>query len=142
MVSTEIRRDTLQGWDVLVIDDEPDSLEVASRLLRYYKATVVTATNGEQAIEAIREHRPRLIISDLSMPVMDGWTLIAQLKLDRTTMDIPVIALTAHSMVRDRARAIEAGFHNYLTKPLTPATFMHDLLSVLTDIPQIQTHLA
>jgi CheY-like chemotaxis protein len=61
--------------------------------------------------------------------------MLGELKLDRTTMDIPVIALTAHAMVGDRERAIMAGFHNYLTKPLTPATFMKDLLVLLTDIP-------
>jgi len=131
-------RNSLQGWDVLVVDDEPDSLEVAAEILAIAQANVFSATNGQQALDLIRIHRPRLIIADLSMPVMDGWMLIAALKLDRTTADIPVIALTAHTMIRDRARAIEAGFHNYLTKPLTPATFMRDLLALLSDVDGFQ----
>jgi CheY-like chemotaxis protein len=69
------------------------------------------------------------------MPVMDGWALVEELKQDRGLSTIPAIALTAHAMIGDRERAINAGFHNYLTKPLTPATFMRDLVRLLTDIP-------
>jgi CheY-like chemotaxis protein len=135
MTSSAIRRDILQNWTVVVVDDEPDSLEVAVRILRHYGADVHTAINGFDGLNRIRSLRPKLVISDLSMPEMDGWGMLGELKLDRATIDIPVIALTAHAMVGDRERAIMAGFHNYLTKPLTPATFMKDLLVLLTDIP-------
>jgi len=135
MTSSAIRRDILQNWTVVVVDDEPDSLEVAVRILRHYGADVHTAVNGSDGLNRIRSLRPKLVISDLSMPEMDGWGMLGELKLDRATIDIPVIALTAHAMVGDRERAIMAGFHNYLTKPLTPATFMKDLLVLLTDIP-------
>lgn len=138
----EIRRDMLKGWVVLVVDDEPDSLDVAARILKHYGATVLTATNGREGLNVIHTHRPRFIISDLSMPELDGWGLLFELKQDRVTMDIPVIALTAHAMAGDRERAIMAGFHNYLTKPLTPATFMRDLLNLLEDIPQLHELLA
>lgn len=133
---SNIRRDILNGWDVLVVDDEPDSLDVASRILRHYGAQVYTATNGQEGLQAVRALRPRFIISDLSMPVMDGWGFLEALKRNRDTLEIPVIALTAHAMVGDRERAIVAGFHNYLTKPLTPANFMTDLLRLLDDIPE------
>ncbi len=137
-----IARDILQDWDVLVVDDDPFSLQVATTLLKHYGANVLTATNGQEALDLAIDERPRFIISDLSMPVMDGWELIEQLKLDRSTADIPVIALTAHAMVGDRSRAIGAGFHNYLTKPLTPATFMSDLLNLLMDIPDLAEYLS
>ena len=133
---TTIPRNVLDGWDVLVVDDEPDSLEVASRLLRHYGAQVRTATNGEEALNTVREKRPTVVISDLSMPVLDGWGLIFALKQNRSTIDLPVIALTAHAMVGDRDRAISAGFHNYLIKPLTPSTFIKDLLRLLVEIPE------
>lgn len=133
----EIRRDLLKGWNILVVEDEPDSLEVAERILRFYGATVYTAANGREGLEAARKVHPKFIISDLSMPVMDGWEMLFELKQDRSTTDIPVIALTAHAMKGDRERAIVAGFHNYLTKPLTPATFMRDLLILLDNIPDI-----
>ena len=128
-------RTMLNGWDVLVVDDEPDSLEVAARILRFHGATVYTATNGNEGLAVTRSKRPKLIISDISMPVLDGWGFIYELKNDRATMDIPAIALTAHAMVGDRERAISAGFHNYLTKPLTAKTFMRDLLNLLIEIP-------
>ncbi len=141
---TKIRRDILQNWDVLVLDDEPDSLEVATRVLRFYGAQVTTASNGKEGLEKLRSMKPtpRFIISDLSMPEMDGWAFIYELKQDRGLMDIPVIALTAHAMVGDRERGIQAGFHNYLTKPLTPATFMADLLRLLVDVPEFTESLS
>ena len=140
-VSSPIRRDILKGWNVLVVDDEVDSLEVAVRILKHYGANVSTASNGEEGLNAIRTFHPRFVISDLSMPVMDGWELISQLKQSRDTLDVPVIALTAHAMNGDRQRAIIAGFHNYLTKPLTPATFMRDLLYLLEDVPAFSADL-
>ncbi len=134
---TGLRRDLLAGWDVLVVEDEPDSLEVAERILRFYGAKVHTATNGAEGLAAARRLLPRFILSDLSMPEMDGWEMLFELKQDRATLDIPVIALTAHAMKGDRDRAINAGFHNYLTKPLNPATFMSDVVKLLDDVPEL-----
>lgn len=127
----------LKGQKVLVIDDEPDSLEVVAMLLEMYGVEVVTATNGEEGLASARQHRPVFIISDLSMPEMSGWEMLHELKLNRASLDIPVIALTAHAMEGDRNRAIAAGFHNYLIKPLKPDTFINDLLRVVMDIPAI-----
>ena len=112
MTTAAIRRDILKGWNVLIADDEPDSLEVATRILRYYGANVTTAGNGQEALDLVVKAAPRFIISDLSMPVVDGWGLLYELKQNPDTADIPVIALTAHSMTGDRQRAVEAGFHN------------------------------
>lgn len=138
MTNTKIRRDILQGWDVAAIDN----LEVATRILRFYGATVHTAMNGKEGLDLIRRIRPKFVLSDLSMPQMDGWEMLYELQKDRHIAQIPVIALTAHAMVGDRSRAIEAGFHNYLTKPLTPATFMADLLRLLLDVPEFQESLS
>lgn len=136
-----IPKDLLDGWDIVVIDDEEDSLEVAEIILFEYGANVHTASDGKEALEVIRDVKPRFIISDLSMPVMDGWELIITLKKDSELADIPVIALTAHAMKGDRDRAVQAGFHNYLTKPLTIKTFMGDLIKLLVDIPSLVEHL-
>lgn len=129
--------DILKGWNIVVIDDESDSLMVAEILLQEYGAAVHTAANGAEGLERTREVRPRLIISDLSMPEVDGWAFIHTLRQEPSPLrDIPVVALTAHAMVGDRERAMAAGFHNYLTKPLTADTFMSNLLALLTDIPE------
>ena len=129
----EVKANILQGQKVLVIDDEPDSLLVATTLLQMYGVNVLQAINGEEGLEVAKSERPIFIISDISMPKMSGWELVNELKKDRATIDIPVIALTAHAMAGDRNRAIAAGFHNYLTKPLQPETFINDLLKVVMD---------
>jgi CheY-like chemotaxis protein len=136
-----IRRDILKGWVVLVVDDELDSQEVASRILRHYGAFVHSAFNGQFGLELAHNVRPQFILSDLSMPVMDGWEMLRQLRKDEGTMDIPVIALTAHALNGDRDKVLAAGFHSYMTKPLTPKTFMNDLLDLLTTIPELAVEL-
>lgn len=139
---SKIPPELLNGWDIVVIDDEPDSLEVARYILDFYGANVHTATNGKEGVELVAQVKPRFVISDLSMPEMDGWGFLSALKSTVTIQEIPVIALTAHAMRGDRERAIAAGFHNYLTKPLTASTFMDELLVLLMDIPQLSEHLA
>ncbi len=134
----KVSRTALTGWKVLVVEDEPDNLDVAFRILRYYGAEIVTATNGKEGLAALKTFKPDFIISDLSMPVMDGWGFCYELQQDRATTDIPIFALTAHAMIGDRERAIAAGFTNYLTKPLTPANFAQQLVVILTAIPAFQ----
>ena len=125
------------GWTVLVADDEVDSLEVATRLLKLAGANVVTAKNGREALDKVKQHKPHFILSDLSMPEMDGWELVYRLKLERSTLGIPVIALTAHAMSGDRDRAIRAGFHNHIAKPLDPTKLVRQLINVLIDVPEL-----
>lgn len=137
----EIPKDLLDGWDIVVIDDEEDSLEVAEIILLEYGANVHTASHGKQGLKLIQVVKPHFVISDMSMPVMDGWGLISAIKDDVTLSKIPVIALTAHAMTGDRERGIAAGFHNYLTKPLTVETFIQDLIKLLIDIPELAEHL-
>lgn len=138
---SKIPPDLLKDWDIVVIDDEPDSLEVARYILDFYGANVYTATNGREGVAMVEQVHPRFVISDLSMPEMDGWEFLKELKTASHTQDVPVIALTAHAMIGDRERAMAAGFHNYLTKPLTANTFMDELLTLLLDIPQLSEYL-
>lgn len=130
-----INRQNVSHWRVLIVDDEPDSLEVARRVLEFHGAKVLIATNGRDALEIVRRAAPTMILSDLSMPQMDGWELLYQLQNDPHTSTIPVVALTAHAMSGDRERAIGAGFHYYLTKPFSPRTFLDDLLKLFAERP-------
>jgi CheY-like chemotaxis protein len=132
----------LVGWNVLVADDEADSLLVAQTLLEMAGATVYQAVNGVEALTAIRQEKLDFVISDISMPEMDGWELIETLRKDRRTIDLPVFALTAHAMTGDRERAIAKGFTNYLTKPLDPAKFIDELLRLLNLVPEFAEILA
>lgn len=142
-MSSNSPQNLLAGWHVLILDDEPDSLFVARRLLQMHGATVMTASDGRQGLTLIREHGQALdfVVCDLSMPVLDGWEFIAAVRDDDALADLPVIALTAHAMEGDREKALAAGFHNYLTKPLNPETFVTDLLDLLRDIPSIAARL-
>ena len=134
----------LVDWVVVVVEDDPDSLAVARMMLEKAGATVYVAENGHDGLVLIRQQNPRFVLSDISMPVMDGWQLIKELNNDRRTSNIPVIALTAYAMSGDREKALEAGFVNYITKPLDPLKFTMHLLSLLVEIPdfavQLQPH--
>lgn len=140
-IMNKIPRNLLADWDIVIVDDETDSLRVAQIILNSYGANLYTASDGQEGLKVIREVHPKFVISDLSMPILDGWGLINEMKRDRGLMDIPVIALTAHAMLGDRERAISAGFHNYLTKPLTVKTFMQDLVTLIADIPNLASDL-
>jgi CheY-like chemotaxis protein len=137
----DLPKDLLQGWDIVVIDDEEDSLLVAQVILDEYGANTRTASNGEEGLTLIRTVRPKFVISDLSMPILDGWGLIHEMQNDPVLKDLPAIALTAHAMVGDRDRAITAGFYNYLSKPLTVETFIQDLVNLLVAIPELANEL-
>ncbi len=127
------------GWPVLVADDERDSLEVARRLLKMAGAQVTTANNGQEALDVLRDNTQefRFILTDLSMPGLDGWELLYEIKNNPHTAHIPVIALTAHAMAGDRERGMAAGFHNYITKPLDPSKFIQQLTTMLSDVPHL-----
>jgi len=138
MIEFTMSKSLLAGWQVLVVDDELDSTQVVQTLLKMCGAEVLVANNGPAGYDLALQHRPRFIISDLSMPEMTGWQLLERLKKTLATRDIPVIALTAHAKLTDRERAFGAGFHNYLAKPLRPETFVSELLNLLLDIPSIK----
>lgn len=121
----------LEGCHVVIVDDEEDSLEVACYILDFYGVIVHSGCNGQEGLALVEAHRPRFIISDLSMPVMDGWEFMHHLKKNIATRDIPVIALTAHAMAGDRERAFSAGFTNYITKPFNATTFINQLVTLL-----------
>lgn len=141
-MSNPIPRNLLAGWAVLVVEDDYDSREIAVRVLKHYGAQVYTAGNGAEALAVLETITPRFIVSDWSMPVMTGWEFIERLKADARFRDLPVIALTAHAMVGDKEKAIEAGFYSYLTKPLSAGTFMRELVALLQSVPQFTESLA
>ena len=91
---------------------------------------LVTAPTAEIGLELVRAHQPALVILDINLPGMSGFDAVRRLKEWPDTRDIPVIALTAAALPRDTARAKEAGFHRYLTKPIK----VDELTAVLEEI--------
>ena len=103
---------------ILLIEDNELNLDMLTRRLERKGYTVISAVDGLSGIEKAGSEKPELIIMDLSLPVLDGWTAAQQLKADKNTKSIPIIALTAHAMKGDREKALEAGCDEYDTKPV------------------------
>jgi CheY-like chemotaxis protein len=115
-------RSELAGLKVLVVDDELDTRELLFTILSNCDAEVKLAASAEEALAVLPEWRPDVLISDIQMPNVDGYSLIRQLRaleLGRGGQ-IPAVALTAYARVEDRLRALEAGFQIHLSKPVEP----------------------
>jgi CheY-like chemotaxis protein len=107
----------MPGERILVVDDNPQNLKLAKVLLRSAGFDVHTAIDAEDALRAIDEAPPRLILMDLQLPGMDGLELTRRLKSDPRRSDIVIVALTAYAMKGDDVKALAAGCDGYLAKP-------------------------
>ena len=117
---------------VLVVDDEINIVRLIQVNLERHGYQVETANNGVQALAKIRDSRPDLLVSDVMMPEMDGFELLANVRRDPALMDLPVIMLTAKAQDRDVMEGYKTGADMYLTKPFNPAeliTFAKRILS-------------
>ncbi len=103
---------------ILIVEDNPDNRTLISDILLALDYEVIEATDGEQGVARATQERPDLILMDLSLPQVDGWTATRQIKGNPALTHIPIIALTAHAMVGDRERALEAGCDDYISKPI------------------------
>jgi DNA-binding response OmpR family regulator len=108
------------GGRVLVVDDEAEIRELCRVNLEFEGFEVIEASNGRDALEAVRRHRPDVVFLDLMMPGIDGWDVLHELKTDDETADIPVVLLTAKSGEDDQMRGWEKGILEYVSKPFNP----------------------
>lgn len=118
-------------WRILIVDDEPDSLEIVNMVLSAAGAAVYVASNGKDALRVFEEEHPNIILTDLSMPEIDGWEFLKAIRGRDNGTKLPVIALTAHAMAGDREKVAKAGFDGYLSKPLKMFTLLADLSQCL-----------
>lgn len=127
----------LNGATILVLDDEPDSLEVVRVILSDMGANIVTAKTPQEALQLLETSRPDLLISDLAMPGLDGFELIRRVRAngDPAIGAVPAIALSAFARKEDLAHALASGFNAYLVKPVSPARLTEAVaeLTGLTD---------
>ena len=105
---------------VLVVDDSSETVELLQMLFARRGYDVTGAVSAEEAVARAREKSPGLIISDISMPETDGYTLLAELRRMPGLEAVPAIAVTGHAMDEDRVRALAAGFAVHLPKPVDP----------------------
>jgi len=103
---------------ILLVEDNEMNRDMLSRRLAKRGFDVVMAVDGAEGLGMARSASPDLILMDMSLPVLDGWTATRELKADASTRSIPVIGLTAHAMAGDREKCLEAGCDEYDTKPI------------------------
>ena len=103
---------------ILIVDDQPVNLKLASRVLEFEGYRVLQAAHAEEAQAVLAQARPNLILMDLVLPGMDGLALTRKLKAEPATKNIPIVAMTAFAMKGDAAKAVAAGCDGYLTKPI------------------------
>lgn len=116
---------------VLIVEDDDFNRNVFASFLRRDCFEVAEAANGAEGFERALTWRPDLIITDLVMPKVDGWGLIAQLRRDETTAWIPVVVLTADALATTRERALALGVKEYLVKPVSHNRLRRMIAAVL-----------
>ena len=127
-----VENSILTGLKVLVVDDHEDGREVLTEMLSMCKAEVKAAGSASEALTLMSEWRPEVIVSDISMPGVDGYTFIRQLRAQDTNHAIPAIAVTAHALAEDKERAMEAGFQTHLAKPVQLPDLIQSITKVIT----------
>jgi sigma-B regulation protein RsbU (phosphoserine phosphatase) len=114
----------MTGQKILIVDDEPFNVDYLEQELEESDCTIISAVNGQEALEIVRSESPDLILLDIMMPVMDGFEVLSRLKADPTTRDIPVIVISANNDLRSVVKGIQLGAEDYLPKPFEP-TLLH-----------------
>lgn len=106
------------GARILVVDDNALNLELVTDVLERAGYAVERAVSAEMALTMAQRSPPDLVMMDIGLPGMDGYSALAALRTDARTRTVPVVALTAYAMAGDEIRALEAGFAAYITKPI------------------------
>ncbi len=121
----------MKNTHILIVEDDIDNYELVRFLLERSGYEVSWARSGREGIEMAKSTEFDLILMDLSLPEMDGWTATERLKKDAATKHVPILALTAHTLPGDRKRALEAGCDGYLSKPLNISLFHQTIADML-----------
>jgi CheY-like chemotaxis protein len=123
---------------VLVIEDNRASLDLMVYLLQAFGYTTFTAMDGKEGIEVARREHPELILCDVDLPKLNGYDVLEELKSESEFSHVPIVAVTALAMVGDRDKMLKCGFSGYLSKPITPETFIEQIESFIA--PQLRTN--
>jgi CheY-like chemotaxis protein/anti-sigma regulatory factor (Ser/Thr protein kinase) len=123
----------LTGLRVLVVDDEADARDLLTTVLKRCEAEVMAVASVAEAIDALEQWNPDALVSDIEMPDEDGYTLIRKVRSREAGHGgrVPAIALTAHASVKDRLRALSAGYHSHIAKPVEPAELVAVIASLM-----------
>ena len=117
---------------ILLVEDHQEIWDFLSRRLRRRGYDVVVAQDGREGLDKARSEAPDLVLLDMNLPIVDGWTVARTLKDESETRDIPIIALTAHAMAGDREKTLAAGCDDYHAKPVDFSQLVNQIESALT----------
>ncbi|MBV9959197.1 MAG: PAS domain S-box protein [Acidobacteria bacterium] len=126
---------TLVGVHVLVVDDEPDARDLLTAALRQCEARVTAVASADEALRVLAQSPPDVLVSDIGMPVADGYELIQKvrgLEKENGGEQLPAIALTAYASDSARAAALKAGFQKHLAKPIEPSKLVHTIAGLVS----------
>jgi two-component system, cell cycle response regulator DivK len=112
---------------ILIVDDNEDSRDLVTKVLKQSDYQIVQAVDGEEALAKVVSEKPDLILMDRSLPKMDGLEVTKRLKSNAATNKIPIVALTAHAMRGDREKALAAGCEGYIPKPINVRTLAEQI---------------
>lgn len=119
---------------ILYVEDNPENRLLIRRILQAEGYTIVEAASAYEALETVKKLSPDLILMDINLPEMDGYTLTARLKAFPQLSHVPIIALTANVMRGDRERTLEAGCDGYIQKPIDVDTLPIQINRFLSDV--------
>ncbi len=125
---------------ILVVEDNDRNARLVKEILVANHYEVVEASDGKEALEAVRLVRPDLILMDLQLPDMDGLSVTQRIKADPETAEIPIIALTAHAMDEHRSHAREAGCCCFISKPISYQNFLEKVKNVIAASLRCDSH--
>ncbi len=115
------------GKVILVVEDEPKNMKLVCDLLLVSGYNVLEAYDGKQGVNMAIAGKPDLVLMDIVMPIMDGYTATKSIKNNQATKKIPIIVLTAHAMNQEKEKALESGADDYISKPID----IHALLNMI-----------
>lgn len=120
---------------ILLVEDHEEIWDFLSRRLKRHGHEVIVAQDGQEGLDKAASERPDLLLLDMNLPVVDGWTVAKTLKADAATRHLPIVALTAHAMAGDQEKAIAAGCDDYHPKPIDFSQLMTQIETALNARP-------
>ena len=124
------------AYKILVVDDEPSIVRLMEFILARQGHEMLSAVNGEEALEKIRAQKPDLVLLDIMMPRIDGYEVARTLRADPETATLPIIMLSAKAQEEDIRKGVGVGVDEYITKPFSPEHLVHVVADYLSRLPK------
>ncbi len=126
----------MEKGHILVVEDNQDNYELVRTILELAGYDTFQAITGRDGVDAARKQKPDLILMDMALPEMDGWDATQRIRKDPETQHIPMVALTVHTLPRERKRALDAGVDAYISKPFDATHFLQVVENTLRGAKQ------